>query len=473
MSQVVVVHSPDFHFDYYSIIFNITDERQVLILSDENNWSLPHFLPYEHHFGMVGHINKAMKAQLGLNVTTLRCFYEDYNMETKTGCRVYAMENHSPHWTLPANARWVQFHELDDLTFVNSKVRQVLKTWFTETDSDNIPVLRVPWAKIGWFDRTATWINLQLNSNGLCAFAPIEQVKSQTRSCLLKVSTTDGKLYFKAVFGIFGKEPTLTDFLAQLYPNHLPKLLAVDTEQQWMLMWDFGGNLLSEVADISQWEEALRLEAEIQIQAVHQVDKLLDIGFPDRRIEQLASQIKPLFADKSALLVPQNDPILSETEIETLSSLVPQLVARCNELDGFGIPQTLIHGDFHCQNVVVTNERFIYFDWSDSAISHPFFDAGFFLHEITQEFPEVTDVQLRLRNAYLKPWTAFMPMEELITVFQKSQILATLYQAIVSYEITKNLEVSHRWETENAVPYYLKSLLTQIQGTSKVEFIDS
>jgi len=94
MSQVAVVHYPNVHFNYYCIIPHPT-ELQVLLLAGEDGWSLPSFVPYEHHFGMVGHINQSIKDQLGLNVTTLRCFYQDYCSDTNTRCRVYAMENHS------------------------------------------------------------------------------------------------------------------------------------------------------------------------------------------------------------------------------------------------------------------------------------------------------------------------------------------------------------------------------------------
>nr|WP_225225499.1 phosphotransferase [Komarekiella delphini-convector] len=203
----------------------------------------------------------------------------------------------------------------------------------------------------------------------------------------------------------------------------------------------------------------------MQIQAVAQVDKLLDIGFPDRRIDKLVSQIEPLLADNSALLVPQNEPRLSETEITTLPCLTLQLMRMCYELSTYGIPQTLIHGDFHCDNVIVTDEKFIYFDWSDGAVSHPFFDAIFFLQDITQQLPDVIDVQVRLRNSYLEPWTVYMPMEQLISVFEKTQPVAALYHAIISYEITQNIEVSHKWEMKEAVPYWLRILLTQINLT--------
>jgi hypothetical protein len=464
MSQVVVVHFANFHFDYYSIIPHKT-KPQVLILCDENGWSLPWFVPYEHHFGVVNHINQAIATQLGCNVTVLRCFYEDYSLEAKTGCRVYAMENHFPQWTPPKNSRWIGFEELDSLKFVIPKLRQVLNSWFVEIGSNNIPKMRVPWAQVGWFDRAIAWINLQLNVLGFNITAPIQQLKSQTRSCLLKISTKNGDIYFKATFGIFARETILTKSIAELYSQHLAELLVVDTQKSWMLIRDFRGKHLGKTQDIFYWQKALNLFARMQIQAIAQVEQLLAIGFPDRRIEQIINQIEPLFADNSAILIPQNAPRLSVNEIETLRSLIPQLRVMCYELAMCGIPQTLVHGDFHCENVILTDERFIYFDWSDGAVSHPFFDAVFFLQDITQQLPDLTDVQVSLRNAYLELWTIYMPIQQLISVFAKAEPLAYLYYAIVSYEITQSLEGSHRWEMEEAVPYWLKKLLSCIQKT--------
>ncbi|MBW4610021.1 MAG: aminoglycoside phosphotransferase family protein [Hassallia sp. WJT32-NPBG1] len=460
MSQVATYHIPDFHFDYYSIIPHKT-QPQLLMVSNENGWCLPHFVPYEHHFGIVDHINQEIKVQLGLNVTTLHCFHEDYSRETKTGCRVYAMENHSPQWTLPRNARWIEFHQLDSLTFVIPKLRQILKSWVAEILSNNIPELRVTWAKIGWFEKAVAWINVQLNNLGLSATAPIIQVKSWGISCLLKVNTTSGNLYLKAAPTTFANEPKFTYLLSKTYPNYFPKILAVDTEEQWMLMRDFGGKHLAKITDISQWKAALRLFAEMQIQAVEQVDKLLILGFPDRQVDRLTSQIDPLFADTSAL-VPQTDSGLSETEIETLRSLTSHLKEMCRELAVCGIPSTLIHGDLHPQNVVVTDGKHIYFDWSDAAISHPFFDIVNFLQKIEEELPDVADMRIRLRNVYLESWTIYLPMEQLILLFHKTQPLAALYSAIIYSEITQNLEASQKWQMAGAVPFFLKTLIKQI-----------
>ena len=132
-----------------------------------------------------------------------------------------------------------------------------------------------------------------------------------------------------------------------------------------------------------------------------------------------------------------------------------------------GVPQTLVHGDFWSQNVVVTDERYVYFDWSDAAIAHPFFDVVLFLQDIEQELPDVPDVRVRLRNVYLEPWTVYMPMERLIEAIDRSQPLAALYRAIIHHEITRNLEAKARWEMEGGVPFYLKRLLKTIKPDSE------
>jgi outer membrane murein-binding lipoprotein Lpp len=459
MNQVVV-HFPNFHFDYYCIVPHTT-ESQVLLLKGENGWFLPHFVPYEHHFGMVGHINQAMKTQLGLDVTTLRCFYEHYSLRTNTGFRVYAMENYSPGRTLLANMRWIEFQELEYLKFANNELQQVLQTWFTDINNSEIPVQRVPWAKSGWFSSAVTWINSQLALLGLSSSAPIEQIKSQSRSCLLKVYTTTETIYFKAVHSVFSGEPVFTQILARFYPDYSPELLAVDPKQQWMLIRDFGGKLLSQTTNFATWEASLYLFAQMQVQAVNKANELLEAGFANRKIDQLVSQIEPLLTNISALQLSQNVS-LTDAEIEDLKALTPKIKAMCHELSTGGIPQTLVHGDLHSQNIIVTDDRYIFFDWSDAAIAHPFFDAVFFLQQIEKEIPEITNGRELLRKAYLEAWTIYLPMEQLIELFEKAYPVTALYHAIVSYEITQNLETSHRWETEESVPYFLKSLLQHL-----------
>jgi hypothetical protein len=450
MSQTPVCHFPEIKFHYYTIIPH-RSEPLVLLLSGDDGWILPHFVPVEQHFGAVGHINRAMQAQLGIKVTVLRCVYHHLNRQ-KYLQRVYALENHSSSWNPPAWGRWVSRYELNQLKLAVPEHLDVLKAWFDEAEGVAIREGDVPWTIPGWFDLASGWIHEQLNRQRLGAISPIEQLKAWKLACVLRVKTTAGNVYFKATPALFAREPQLTQALTKYYPAHLPVVLAADFEKRWILMRDVGGKILQQVPDISLWEAALRRFAQIQIDSVQHLDSLIAQGWLDMRLDRLASQIHLLFQDA-----------LREPEIAQLLAFAPQLAALWEELAQLGVPHTLVHGDLSPRNIYVTGDNYIYFDWSDSCISHPFFDTVRFLYEIEMELTDVPDARTRLRNAYLEPWAVYEPVERLISAFERcSQTLVSLYQAILDRRLTANLEGSVKWESFAPGPFYIKRLLFQV-----------
>ncbi len=143
----------------------------------------------------------------------------------------------------------------------------------------------------------------------------------------------------------------------------------------------------------------------------------------------------------------------------------------CRELAVCGIPPTLIHGDLHSQNVVVTDGKHIYFDWSDAAISHPFLDIVNFLQNIEKELPDVADMHVCLCNVYLEPWTIYLPMEQLISIFDKMQPLASLYSAIIYSEITRRNVAFPRF-IKKAEDYYIVVLISHIKTDGIISNVD-
>ncbi|MFB2970638.1 phosphotransferase family protein [Aerosakkonema sp. BLCC-F183] len=428
----------------------------------DNGWSLPHFLPAKNHFAHVGQIDKAMQEQLGIDVRTLCCVYNDLDTESDRVNRVFALENHSPSWQLPAGYVWIGEQELNKLQLAVPEHFAVLEAWFDEFKDPKISIQRVPWARLGWFERVSAWIEAQLNHLGISAISPIEQLRAWGISCIMRVNTTAGNIYFKALPNVLANDALFTQSLAASYPDNLPKILAVEPEQHWILMRDFGGTILSENSDIARWEASLRLYAKIQINEASRVDKLLALGWPDRRIYKLPFHIEMLLSDTEALLA-GDFIIIEDDDIEELRGLIPQFQAMCEALASYNIPQTIVHGDFWAKNVVVTDNNYIYFDWPTGAIAHPFFDIVNFLY-IEKYVPDIPDVRTHLRNIYLENWTIYEPMERLIEAFELSITLGMFYQAITYYWIVSNLEPLARWEMEVAVPLCLEKLLQYNRG---------
>jgi hypothetical protein len=137
----------------------------------------------------------------------------------------------------------------------------------------------------------------------------------------------------------------------------------------------------------------------LQIASAARVDELLALGCGDRRLLKLAEQIEPLLSD------PEMMAYIDKERQEQLWASAPRLHAMCAELDRYHIPATLVHGDMHMSNVARRGDSYLFFDWTDACIAHPFLDMIDVVHE------RDAAVQTRLRDSYLKEWLAYEPME--------------------------------------------------------------
>src|SRR5215510_9803913 len=457
MSKTITFHNSDLKFNYYIIVPH-PRRPEVLMLSGEDGWSLPHFVSEEHHFGVIGHINQTANSHLGLAVTVLRCVSNVYNREANTVNAVYLLENHFEGWEPLAGGAWVSRDELGRLHLQVQDHCAVLEEWFDEVEAGELPLSRAPWARPGWFDRASAWIHTQLHDRGLQPTGPIEQMRNWGISCILKVSTTQGDVYFKAAPEFLTNEPALVEVLAENLPLYLPEVLAVDAARRWMLTLDMGGKMLSAIPELERWEEAMRHYARIQLAWIGHNQELLALSCPRRDLETLQAQTDLLLADTHALRMGSNYG-LSDLQIEELRNYAPTLKAMCEEMASIGLPYTLEHGDFWGGNIAVTDNRFIFFDWSFSCVAHPFFSLGALAPD-PNYIPTVPGAALRLRDAYLEEWVGYRAKSELLKAFELSQPLGFLHSALTHYKyVLPSLEPKAKAEMENMVGFYLRLVL--------------
>ena len=182
-----------------------------------------------------------------------------------------------------------------------------------------------------------------------------------------------------------------SQLLTTWYPRNMPGVLAMDRERCWMLLAEFG-ILLYEHPDKTEREKALEVYSQMQVQvaATQHIDTLFAISCLDRRLHILENQIDPLLNDEDALAD------LNSSEVEQLRAYGPRLKSMCHELARCSIPQTLVHGDLHTGNIAIQYDNYIYFDWSDGCVAHPFFDVLTFKENIDDPIE-----QTRLRDIYL------------------------------------------------------------------------
>jgi Phosphotransferase enzyme family len=262
------------------------------------------------------------------------------------------------------------------------------------------------WLEPEWRAEAEAWIRKHVRITGR-----VEQPHVYPWSTVLRVPSAEGDFWFKATtLEVHGFEPKLNAVLAEAFPDRVPELVAIDAERGWMLMRDAGLRLreLTEPAEaVHHWEEILPLYAELQIGLAPQAAELLALGVPDERLAGIPDKVEELLEDDEALMLGASSE-LSRDPRDDLLRRMPELRALVEELNAFGIPETIQHDDFHDGQVFVKGGRYRLLDWGDSCISHPFHTLTVTLRALAwrHKLAPGSDPLLRLRDAYLEPFGA-------------------------------------------------------------------
>lgn len=429
---------------------------RLLLLADADGWRLPQITlerqlwPPEADLVLV-----ALRDQLGITATIVRCADSRTDRDTHRVDVIYVIELREDCQP-PTDSLWIEQATLDELPLAQPEQRPVLSTYLAEQNGAPTPPLRTPWAYPGWHVEAVAWIEAQLTQLGYTLLAPIEQIKSWCLSCILRAQTSDGPVYFKiaARLPLFADEPQIMAALSARYPALIPTPLAIDRERGWLLLADVGAEL-RELPDQALWTAALSAYGQMQRSTTADVGPLLAGGCIDRSLTRLAAQIEPLLQSAEVQTT------LTADEIARLHALAPELRARCEALDSYGLPTTLVHGDLHGGNIAIKDGRCTIFDWTDACIAHPFIDLPTMLEDIPQFIPDPA-AQTNLRDSYLAQWSDYGSPDRLLAAWSLAAPLAALHQAVSYHGIITSIEASERPMLDWGIPYWLRLVLQNL-----------
>jgi hypothetical protein len=155
------------------------------------------------------------------------------------------------------------------------------------------------------------------------------------------------------------------------------------------------------------------------------------------------------------------EPGLTAAEYQRLRDLRAWVAAACEQLASVGLPETLVHEEIHSSNVLVSGDRYIFTDWSEGVVTHPFFMMLVTIRataarlELAEDGPEMR----RVRDAYLEPWTAFATRETLLAAFALADRLAMVNRALSWHHGTGSLPKRHKERYADSVPSWLRAFL--------------
>lgn len=291
---------------------------------------------------------------------------------------------------------------------------------------------------IGW-DRAwrATvdeWIRAELGRNGLRPSGEIEQVKLRSWSLVLRVPAEPVQVWFKAGGPGCAYEAALVSALAGWVDQSVLAPLAVDRERGWLLLPDGGPTLRTIVAgggEQAHWERLLPFYGQLQRDLASRVDEMLELGVPDLRPLAVPGALAGLLADTDALLIDQEDG-MSSADRARLLGMQPDVAGWAARLDEYRIAPSLNHDDFHDGNVFLRDGHYVFFDWGDASVSHPFASLLVTLNVIRHQnqLPAGSAELVRMRDAYLEPWTGEHDRTDLADAVRFATRLAKVGRAL-------------------------------------------
>jgi hypothetical protein len=235
------------------------------------------------------------------------------------------------------------------------------RTWDGAPDPDVLVPHqhRMRWAEPGGPARVLDWATNELRALGRPLTGPPVQVKSWNLSCLYRLPTAAGRVWIKCTPPFLAPEALAIGYVAEQDPGLAPDVLAATVDGGCTLMADVPGTDCWK-PDVATVEDVLRRYIAVQVAlAGHDLP-----GLPDHRVSTLAAR-----ADR--LLAPGVTGGLDAAEREALSRLVAGLPDRAAAIEAAGLPETLVHGDFHPGNWRSDGRHRVIVDWCETSHGHP------------------------------------------------------------------------------------------------------
>ncbi len=299
-----------------------------------------------------------------------------------------------------------------------------------EATLDDQP-LRLRYAKPGGPELDLDWAESVLRERRIARDGPAVQIRTWNLSSIWRLPLAGGdSAWLKVVPPFFAHEG---DMLRRLQGEPVPRLLGHDGDR--VLLADIEGD------DQYGAPEPVLLEmvpmlVRLQAAWIGRVDDLLRIGLPDWRGPGLSALIEEVVERRSGGLAP--------ADADALTAFVAGLPARFAAIAACGVPDTLVHGDYHPGNVRGVAgiggapSRLTILDWGDCGVGNPMLDLPAFFRDL----PPASRVAIQSR--WLEAWRDAVPGCNPSRAAELLGPVAAARQAVIYQKFVDNIEPVER-----------------------------
>ncbi|GII46705.1 hypothetical protein Psi02_31290 [Planotetraspora silvatica] len=283
--------------------------------------------------------------------------------------------------------------------------------------------LRSPWAGMKGLREMLTWASGALATAGRPVTGPVEQHKTWNLAGLFRLPTDQGPVWLKTTPRFAADEAGVIAAFARVDPGLVPAVIAAGE----------GRVLLEHLPGEDCWQaspETITSAVSRLVAAQAAVAGLAD-GLPpdlcDRRTPVIAEQARELLAGQVARE-------LTADELRAARALVERWPA----LDECGLPDTLVHGDFHPGNWRADGGPPVVVDFADAHLGNPVLDGL----RVCDFLPEAT--QAAATRAWIDAWELQVPGCDPARALAVAEPLAHLSYAVRYQEFLDGIEPSER-----------------------------
>jgi hypothetical protein len=285
--------------------------------------------------------------------------------------------------------------------------------------------LRLPWAVPGGPAADVAWAEDVLRRRRIERVGPGVQVRSWNLSSIWRLPLTEGRsAWLKVVPPFFGHEG---DVLRRLQDGPVPRLLGHDGPR--VLLADVEGEDQYD-APLPVLERMVDMLVDLQAAWIGREDELLRMGLPDWRGPALRGAI--------AALVDRRRAELPDDIVSVLDRFIAGLDDRFAAIATAGVPDTLVHGDYHPGNVRGTPFRLTMLDWGDTGVGNPLLDLPAFLGAIPP------DAVASIRVRWIEAWRNRLPDADPGRAAALLEPVAAARQAVIYQRFVDGIEPVER-----------------------------
>lgn len=280
--------------------------------------------------------------------------------------------------------------------------------------------LRPRYADIGGPAADIAWATGVLERQGLRRTGSPQQVRTWNLSSVWRIPVEGQTTWLKSVPDFFAHEGAI---LEALRGGPVPRLLGHDRGR--VLLAEIAGDDMYD-AQLPELLQMVTILVGLQGSWVGREAELMAIGLPDWRAEALTEAISHVLERTKEALSPE--------ENATLGRFASDLPGRLAEIAACGLPDTLVHGDFHPGNVRGTPDRLVLLDWGDSGIGHPMLDQPAFLQRVPVEH------RAAIGERWADEWRRIVPGADPQRASRLLAPVAAARQAVIYQMFLDNIE---------------------------------